>query len=370
MKQHSEFVIIGGGVLGASLAYQLSLHGREVLLLEQNEICSGTSSGTVAWIGPFDRQPLFMEELAIRSFLRLFLLEHELDRPFEFTVTGSLKPLYTEKDIAAAQKAAEMGAAAGYDVVRILAPEEAWEKEPAMRGNGMIAARYEPYSAHINPFLLVDSYIQTAKRLGAEVCTFTKVLDLEISNRRITALMTDRGRVTAEHVICCAGLWSYEIGEKLGIPAPVRPNRGCCLVTEKLPPILHTFASSAHQTAHGNIIFGLNSEDLPAGTHDTTVPAEALQTAVRQALREFPPLSGVNIIRSYAGLRCKPVDGLPIIGGDEEKLQNFGYFLMHSAYSYTAGVSPLAAACFMGQVDADDPLLAQLHYRRFLYGGN
>lgn len=49
-----------------------------------------------------------MEELAIRSFLRLFLLEHELDRPFEFTVTGSLKPLYTEKDIAAAQKAAEM----------------------------------------------------------------------------------------------------------------------------------------------------------------------------------------------------------------------------------------------------------------------
>lgn len=65
-------------------------------------------------------------------------LEHELDRPFEFTVTGSLKPLYTEKDIAAAQKAAEMGAAAGYDVVRILAPEDAWEKEPAMRGNGMI----------------------------------------------------------------------------------------------------------------------------------------------------------------------------------------------------------------------------------------
>ena len=216
MKQHSEFVIIGGGVLGASLAYQLSLHGREVLLLEQNEICSGTSSGTVAWIGPFDRQPLFMEELAIRSFLRLFLLEHELDRPFEFTVTGSLKPLYTEKDIAAAQKAAEMGAAAGYDVVRILAPEDAWEKEPAMRGNGMIAARYEPYSAHINPFLLVESYLQTAKRLGAEVCTFTKVLDLEISDRRITALMTDRGRVTAEHVICCAGLWSYEIGESWG----------------------------------------------------------------------------------------------------------------------------------------------------------
>ena len=81
-------------------------------------------------------------------------------------------------------------------------------------------------------------------------------------------------------------------------------------------------------------------------------------------------LSGVNIIRSYAGLRCKPVDGLPIIGGDEEKLQNFGYFLMHSAYSYTAGISPLAAAYFMGQVDAEDPLLAQLHYRRFLYGGN
>lgn len=64
------------------------------------------------------------------------------------------------------------------------------------------------------------------------------------------------------------------------------------------------------------------------------------------------------------------MDGLPIIGGDEEKLQNFGYFLMHSAYSYTAGVSPLAAAYFMDQVDAEDPLLAQLHYHRFLYGGN
>ena len=369
MKQHSEFVIIGGGVLGASLAYQLSLHGREVLLLEQNEICSGTSGGTVAWIGPFDRQPLFMEKLAIESFLRLFLLEHELDRPFGFTVTGSMKPLYTEQEIAAARRAAEMGAAAGYDVVRILSPEEAWDKEPAMRGNKMLAARYDPYSAHIDPFLLVNSYIQTAKRLGAEVSTFTKVLDFEVKDRRVKVLLTNRGRITADYVICCAGLWSHEIGEKLGLPAHVHPNRGCCLVSEKLPPVLHTFASSAHQTAYGNIIFGLNSEDLPAGTHDTTVPAEGIQKAVVQALREFPALRDVNIIRSYAGLRCKPRDGLPIIGGDDAVLNNFGYFLMHSAYSYTAGVSPIAAAYFMGQA-VQQPLMEQFHYRRFLPGGN
>ena len=141
MKQHSEFVIIGGGVLGASLAYQLSLHGREVLLLEQNEICSGTSGGTVAWIGPFDRQPLFMDKLAIESFLRSFLLEHELDRPFGFTVTGSMKPLYTEQEIAAARSAAEMGAAAGYVVVRLLSPEEAWVKVRVEAGAGAAALR-------------------------------------------------------------------------------------------------------------------------------------------------------------------------------------------------------------------------------------
>ena len=159
----------------------------------------------------------------------------------------------------------------------------------------------------------------------------------EISDRRITALMTDRGRVTAEHVICCAGLWSYEIGEKLGIPAPVRPNRGCCLVTEKLPPILHTFSSSAHQTAHGNIIFGLNSEDPARRNPRYYRPGRSAANRGAPGAAEFPALSGVNIIRSYAGLRCKPVDGLPIIGGDEEKLQNFGYFLMHSAYSTRRG---------------------------------
>lgn len=364
MKKHAEIVIIGGGALGASLAYFLSKKGKEVVLLEKNELCSGTSAGTVAWIGPFDRSPLYMEKLAIKSFIRMFLLERQLDRTFEFTVVGSMKPLYNQNDIDGAKKAAAMAAEAGEDVVRILTPEEACGIEPAMAGNGMIAARYEPYSAHINPFLLVNSYIQTAKRLGAEVETFTEVTGFVMEGKRIREVVTDRGNIEAEQVICCGGLWSNEIGDMLGLQAHVHPNRGCCLVSEKLPKVLNTFASSAHQAVHGNIIFGLNSEELPAGFHDTAMQPEGLEKAARQAVKDFPALRDVNIIRSYAGLRCKPDDGLPIIGGDPSRVENFGFFLMHSAYSYTACVSPMAAAVFAGEREA--PEIAEFGYSRFL----
>lgn len=364
MKTRSEYVIIGGGALGAAMAYYLSKKGKEVVILEKDEICSGTSAGTVAWIGPMYRNPRYMQELSIKALTDMFLLERQLDRPFEFTMTGSLQPLYTEEQITRAEKAVEMAKLVGHDVMRIVTPEEGYEIEPAMRGNGMVCACYEPYSAHINPFLLVNSFIQTARRLGAELNTFTEVTGFVTEGRRITAVETNRGTIECEHVICCAGLWSYEIGKMLGLDPHVHPNRGCCLVSEKMPPILRTYANSAHQATHGNIIFGLNNEDLPVDFRDTAMQPEGLEKAAAMAVRDFPCLKDVNIIRSYVGLRCKPDDGLPIIGGDYSKWENFDFYLMHSAYSFTAAVSPMAAAVFAGE--RETPEIEAFSYNRFL----
>ena len=167
MKKQAEVVVIGAGIMGASLAYFLAKHGKEVLVLEQNEICSGTSSSTAAWLWPTDKTPLHYGKLAWDGYNRYMTLAEELGADFELTITGGVEPLYTEEEVRAAEKTIQVAHSLGHPDVRIVSQKEVQEIEPILR-HDILGAIVSPYEGHLNPFLLVNAYIQAAKRLGAE----------------------------------------------------------------------------------------------------------------------------------------------------------------------------------------------------------
>ena len=303
--------------------------------------------------------PLHYAKLAWESYDVYKTLEERLGYSFEYTITGSLEILHNEEELNAAQKSVLLPQSLGYDV-KVISAEEAIAREPVV-SKDIVGAIYSPYDGHINPFLLVNAYIQAAKKLGAEVCTYTKVEGFTLENGSITEIKTDKGIIKPKLVICAAGIYSREIGDMLGLKAHVFPERGFCLVSEKLPKVLNQTVCGARQTVSGNIVFGFIADKVEPDCKDRRMYMRGLNWAAKDAVKDFPALKDINIIRSYTGIRCKPDDKFPIIG-PTGKIKNFWFHLSHSAFAVSAALSQKVADMVTGEV-AYDAMLEYVYSR-------
>lgn len=360
MRKESEIVIIGAGIMGSSLAYHLAKRGKEVTVLEMNEICSGTSSTTAAWLWPSDKRPMYYGRLAKDAYDMYLTLEEELGADFELRINGSIEIARNQEELEDLKKLSAGCVELGYNA-RILTPEEVREMEPAIRED-IVGANYVESDGHLNPFLLVNAYIQAAKKFGAEVNTYTKVEDFILEDNRITEIVTNKGNIKPGLVICAAGIYSRGLGKKLGLDAHVKPERGFTLVTEKLPHVLNHTVCGARQTVSGNIILGFIADKVDDDCLDRRMYIRGLNWAAKDALNDFPSFKDINIIRSYTGIRCKPEDKVPILG-PTEKIENFWFHLAHSAFSVNPACSSRIAEVICGERSMDT--LEEFKYTRF-----
>lgn len=360
MKKHADIVIIGAGIMGSSLAYFLSKRGKDVVVLEKNEICSGTSSSTAAWLWPSDKRPECYGRLAKEGYDIYLGLEEELGTSFEMTICGSVDPAKTEEEMEAFRNQCEYDRMLGYRA-RMLDAKEIVEEEPFiskdLKGGLLVET-----DGHINPFLLVNAYIQAAKKNGVEVNTFTEVESFKVTGNHIDEIITNKGSITADLVVCAAGIYSRKIGAMLGLDAHVFPERGFTLVSEKLPPVMKHVVTGARQTVAGNVVFGFIADKVDKDCLDRRMYVRGLNWAAKDACELMPELANVNIIRSYTGIRCKPDDKLPILG-PTEKIDNFWFHLMHSAFAGNPGASERVAKIICGEADVD--IISDFRYTRF-----
>lgn len=234
MVEEAEVVIVGGGVIGSSIAYHLAQAGcQDMLLLERNEIGAETTSQAAGFCAVLRTTPL-MTRLGIESaaFFRRF--EALTGQDPGFRQVGSMKVALTEARRAQLEEQAQMARSVGLKV-EFLSPAEAKRIVPILDFRRAKAILFDPDSGYIDPTGVAMGYARGARARGARVLTQTAVLDLLIEDGVIRGVQTTAGTVRARVVVNAAGAWAPLLHRRAGAFLPVHPILHQSLVTDPIP---------------------------------------------------------------------------------------------------------------------------------------
>ncbi|OPG06608.1 sarcosine oxidase subunit beta [Streptomyces sp. GKU 895] len=337
----AEVVVIGGGVMGTSIAYHLAAAGvRDVVLVERDELASGSTSKAAGGV-----RAQFSDELNVqlgaRSLAAFGRFREEIGYDIGLHRVGYLFLLSTPEDVASFEAGVRLQNALGVPS-RLLTPKEARKLSPLIRTEGLLAAAYSPDDGHCTPEAVVHGYASAARALGARVLRHTEVTGIELHGDRITAVATTLGRITTDTVICAAGPWSRAVGRMAGVDLPVEPLRRQIAVTEPVPdlppglPMTIDFSTTLYFHREGpGLLLGMSDPDERAGfatdTHDRWIPR--LAAAMEQ---RAPALLDLRRTGGWAGLYEVTPDHNALIG-EATSVSRFLYATGFSGHGFLQG---------------------------------
>jgi len=333
----SEFVVIGGGVIGTAIAYYLCKEGAEVMIVEEDDLASGASGACDGFVSLQTKQLGSHLDMARESAQLFPSLVEDIDVDTEYNPCGGLMLAKTAGQLKELKARAKKLKAAGLDV-DILSPEEIKSYLPEV-SEDIKGASYCAADAQVNPYKLTLGLAQKAQDAGATILKGCKVENIVVTNNRVREVDTSAGSIHSRRVICAAGTGSNQIGKMIIVDIPILPQRGQILVTEARERMLDVIVSgaeylgtkanieelmpteeeyaklglgfTAEQTASGNILLGSTREF--AGFDNETTP-DAINAIAKNAMEFIPWIEDLDVIRSFAGLRPYSPDGLPILG--------------------------------------------------------
>jgi glycine oxidase len=319
MKHTADILIIGGGVVGCAIAYNLRKSGADVTIVERGEIGSQASSaaaGLLAPLGPLSGPGPFAT-LLLSSFALFRALVPELEEAsgirLDYEKTGALRTVRNPKRIGNLRKRFEAWQPLGLKM-HWLSGDEARLREPLLSPD-ISAAIYVPEESQIQAPQLVKAYAKAASNLGASIHSHTEIIDIQRNHAKVTGVQTARGKcITCDHVIVATGAWTASYSEWLDIALPVSPLRGQILSYQQPPtPLQHLiFGEAAYIAPKGNsLIVGATKEETG---FDASVTDEGKAWLSETATRLVPILRQSAIKDAWAGLRPKTPDGWPILG--------------------------------------------------------
>lgn len=326
-----DAVVVGSGMVGACCAHELTAAGLSVAVVDRGDLTSGTTAAGEGNILVSDKRPGPELELAQRSLQRWDELATELDRDIEFEHKGGVVVATTDGDAAALRDLAAEQRAADVDAVEV-AGDVLHDLEPHLTSD-LTAAVHYPQDCQVQPILASAALLHAARSRGATILARTEVTGFTTdATGRISGVVTSAGRLATRWVINAAGPWSAEVAGLAGSDLPVRPRRGQVLVTEPCPPLVHhkvyaadyvtTLVTDAdavqvspvvESTRGGTILIGSSREFVG---FDRTVDVDVVRRQARGAVRLFPRLATVDLMRVYLGFRPWVPDHMPIIGED------------------------------------------------------
>ena len=245
MTTDTQVVIVGGGIMGASLAWHLTRRGwRDVVLLEKNELTAGSTWHAAGLCTHFAHNPTIMEMRAASVRLYRDVLPAETGETVGFHSCGALRVTRSAERMAEFRHVQGLGQFTGHEF-RILTPEELARIHPLARIDGLLGAIHEPDDGHVDPTLATHALAAGARSRGAEIRRHEPVQAIERDGSDTWVVHIDRGAIRTRHVVNAAGTWCREIGAMMGVDLPVVPMLHQYLVTAEVPEI-------AARTASGN----------------------------------------------------------------------------------------------------------------------
>ena len=228
-----EVVVIGGGIVGCSIAYHLASRGvTDVVLLEQNQLTAGTTWHAAGLVGQL-RASQNLTKLA-RYTTELFAnLEEETGQPTGYKRTGSISLALNQGRMDELKRQASTAKAFGVEI-ELLGAEVARNFWPDLDLTNVHGGVYLPGDGQTNPVDTTMAFAQGAKALGVQIFERQKVEDIEHSDRLVSAVKTTNGTIKARHIVIAAGMWSRQLGEKIGVPIPLQAAEHFYIVTEPL----------------------------------------------------------------------------------------------------------------------------------------
>lgn len=318
MIKRADVVIIGGGVQGCSIAYNLAKKGcKNIVVLEKNTCASGSSGRCSAGI----RQQFGTELSCILAHesVRIFEnLSQELDYDIGLDQCGYLLLAYNEKEVDQFKKNIALQQSLGINA-RFLTVEGAKKVSPPIDVDGVLAAAFCPTDGFADPMLTTFAYAEAGQRLGVKIYRYTEAISIEVNKGCILSVTTDKGKILTSVVVNAAGGDAGLIGKMVGIDIPVYFERHQILITEPIDhligPALMSFSRNYFclQQPHGSIslAFGETNErrdgDISATWQFARIMAQKIVAVV-------PLLKNVRVVRQWGGLYCISPDHQPILG--------------------------------------------------------
>ena len=319
MAISTDVVIIGGGVMGCSAAYQLAKLGIKSTVLERAKFAAGASGATAGVVAPLwhvERSSEASFALGMRSLDRFPTLAKELVEAGidpGFRQNGVLKLAFSQAEVDELKRNLAWQGELGLGVTW-LDSEEVIQREPEVNP-GVLGGVFSPREGHIQGQRYVEALAHAASRLGARLYEGVEVTGLELQGHNVIGVRTNNQVYHSGHTVLAAGPWSGIANRWLPEKLPVRPVKGQRILLRKagfLPKCpVRTFQTYAVPWADGTVLVAATREE---GVFDEEPTAEGIRHLLSEAVASFPVLNDAVFVGARAGVRPGTPDDVPIMG--------------------------------------------------------
>lgn len=318
----TDILIIGGGVIGNSIAYYLARQGRQVLVIERTQIADSPAASWAS-AGGVRRQGRDRAEakLASEAIQHWKTLEQELETEIGYRQDGNLLLAENDIDVNFLSKFVDQQHEMGFADIKFVDRAEALSIVPGLNDR-VLAGSYSPNDGQADPILTTRAFAKAAQRYGTCYWTGVSTTSLLKQNDQIVGAQTERGNVKAVHVILAAGAWSDELATTIGLRLPIRTRALQMILstpspTYQLKPVISAVGRtlSLKQVSNGGFLLGGGWLGDPS--HDRrsyNMRSSSIQGNWATAKELLPIVGEQHITRSWCGLEAQSIDGIPFIG--------------------------------------------------------
>ncbi|CAN5718174.1 FAD-binding oxidoreductase [soil metagenome] len=323
IPEHSDIVIVGGGISGTAAAYELALRGFKPLLLERSELAAMASGWTLGGVRQSGRHSAELP-LAKAAVNRWTNLSHELDADVEYRQGGNLRLARNPSEAERIVEVVDSTRAAGISIEYLPDHTTVSRLAPALSGS-IYSGSYCPTDGHANPTSTVQAYARAAASLGAAIATNVEVLGIEVLAGRVCGVTTRDGGLSCDRLIVAAGVFTAELLSPLGLSVPLSirmvPVFQTVIVEPFLEPVLGVATGdlAARQEVNGCLRLSGGGQNWEPGLCSLRDSAESVQPTpgdltevTARAIQLLPRFETMRIRRVWGGLVDQTPDGLPV----------------------------------------------------------